>query len=561
LTYELVIRGGSVIDGSGGERFRADVAVAGGRVATIGAVPERGEEEIEASGMFVTPGFIDGHTHFDAQVFWDPLGNCASLHGVTTCVMGNCGFTLAPTPEESQDLAIRSIERAEDISRQDMLTGVPWTWNTYADYLDAVDSLPKGINYAGYIGHSALRDFVMGERAFTDRATDDDIATMRSEINAAIKAGAIGFSTSQLAQHRTADDGPVASFVGGWDEVVALTSVLGDLGTGLFQVAADITDPAVQEKVSRIAMSTQRPAHFPYVYIGERPDAWRGVQRFLEAIAVAGGSAVGQVHVRELQNVIGFQVGLPYDRLPRWGQLRRRPLAEQRAALLNTEQRADLVDEALNGPYVTSSVAAEVQARLPDYDHLRALLAPTGERPSVSELARWRGTTPVDVLIDLSLAADFNQFFTQPFANQDPQAVEGILRDPHTVIAQSDSGAHVSQIMDSSIPTYFLAHWVRERQVFTWEQAIAMLTFRPAQVFGFPHRGLLREGSVADLVVFDPDRVAPGLPYAVRDLPAGGTRLVQEADGIHATVVGGQTLLRDGKFTEARPGRLLRAGA
>jgi N-acyl-D-amino-acid deacylase len=561
LAYELVIRGGTVIDGSGGERFRADVAIADGRVATIGPVQERGGEEIEASGLFVTPGFIDGHTHFDAQVFWDPLGNCASLHGVTTCVMGNCGFTLAPTPAESQDLAIRSIERAEDISRQDMQTGVPWTWNTYADYLDAVDALPKGINFAGYIGHSALRDFVMGERAFTDKATDNEIATMRSEIKAALRAGAIGFSTSQLAQHRTADDGPVASFVGGWDEAAALASALGDLGAGLFQVAADITDPAVQEKLARLAISTQRPAHFPYVYIRERPEAWRGVQSFLEGVAVAGGSAIGQIHVRELQNVIGFQVGLPYDRLPKWGELRRRSLAEQRAALLNTEQRADLVDEALNGPYVTSSVAAEVQARLPDYDNLRALFTPTGKRPSVSELARRLGTTPVDVLIDLSLAADFNQFFTQPFANQDPQAVEEILHDPHTVIAQSDSGAHVSQIMDSSIPTYFLAHWVRERQIFTWEQAIRMLTYRPAQVFGFPYRGLLREGSVADLVVFDPDLVAPRLPYAAHDLPAGGTRLVQEADGIHATVVAGQILLQDGKFTAARPGRLLRAGA
>ena len=558
--YDLVIRGGTVVDGTGSPPFRADVAVAAGRVATVGAVPERGQEEIDASGLLVTPGFIDGHTHFDAQIFWDPLGNCASLHGVTTCVMGNCGFTLAPTPAESRDLAIRSIERAEDISRQDMAAGVQWTWNTYADYLDAVAARPKGINIAGYVGHSALRAFVMGERAFSDRATDDEIARMRAEIKAAVRAGAIGFSTSQLAQHRTIDDGPVASFVGGWDEVAALTSVLGELGTGLFQVATDVTDPAVQEKLTRIALSNHRPVHFPYVYIRERPEAWRGVRTFLQGVEAAGGNAVGQVHVRELQNVVGFQVGLPYDRLPGWRRLRQRPLAEQRAALLDTVQRAGLVDEALNGPYVTSSVAAEVQARLPDYDNLRALVTPTGERPSVSELARRRGTTPVDVVIDLSLATDFNQFFTQPFANQDREAVEGILRDPHTVIAQSDSGAHVSQIMDSSIPTYFLADWVRERQAFTWEQGIAMLTSRPAQVFGFPDRGLLREGGVADVVVLDPDRVAPRLPYAADDLPAGGTRLVQEAEGIHVTVVAGQTLLRDGTFTEARPGGLLRAG-
>jgi N-acyl-D-amino-acid deacylase len=559
LTYDLVIRGGTVIDGSGGERFHGDIGVSNGRVATIGAIREHGEEEIDASELFVSPGFIDGHTHFDAQVFWDPLGNCACLHGVTTSVMGNCGFTLAPTPAATKDLAIRSIERAEDIARQDMLTGVPWTWNSYADYLDAVDAIPKGINYAGYVGHSALRGFVMGDRAFTDEATDDDIAAMKAEIEGAIRAGAIGFSTSQLAQHRRVDDGPVASFVGGWKEAAALAAVLGDLDTGVFQVALDITDPVLQEKLAEIAMATRRPVHFPCVYVAEKPEAWRGALEFLDGVAAAGGQAVGQVHVRELQNVIGFRVGLPYDRLPKWRQLRQRPLAEQRAALLDANQRAELVDEALHGPYVTTLVAAEVQARLPDYDNLLALMSTTGERPSVSTLARERGTTPVDVVIDLSLAADFNQFFTQPFANQDQRAVEGILRHPHTVIAQSDSGAHVSQIMDSSIPTYFLAHWVRERAAFTWEQAIAMLTSRPAQVFGFSDRGLLREGYVADLVVLDPERVAPRLPYAAADLPAGGTRLVQEADGIHTTVVAGQPLLRDGKFTEARPGRLLRA--
>ena len=205
MTYELVIRGGTVIDGSGSERFRADVAVVDGRVMTIGAVPERGEEEIDASGMFVTPGFIDGHTHFDAQIFWDPLGNCASLHGVTTCVMGNCGFTLAPTPAATQDLAMRSIERAEDISRQDMLTGVPWTWNTYADYLDAVDALPKGINYAGYIGHSALRDFVMGERAFTDKATDDDIETMSTQFLITPFVGVVARTAAWVPDPREVD--------------------------------------------------------------------------------------------------------------------------------------------------------------------------------------------------------------------------------------------------------------------------------------------------------------------------------------------------------------------
>ena len=560
MAYDLVIRGGTVIDGSGDPRRQADVGISAGRVVTVGAIAEVGEEEIDATGLFVAPGFIDGHAHFDAQIFWDSLGNCSSLHGVTTTIMGNCGFTIAPTPASSKDLAIRSIERAEDISRQDMLVGVPWTWRTYADYLDAVDRLPKGINFAGYVGHSALRCFIMGERAYTDRATPEEIDAMRSEVAAALRAGAIGFSTSRISQHRTVDDGPVASYVANWDEVEALAGVLGDLDTGVFQLAGDITNAELQEELTKIALSIKRPVHLACVHVEARPDAWRSGLAFLDNVAALGGRAVGQVHVRELQNVIGFRVGLPYDRLPRWSALRALPLEEQRAALLDPATRSELVEEALHGPYVTTHVTAEVQARLPDYENLRVLRSSTGVNPSVAELARQRGTTPPDLLIDLSLEADFEQYFTQPFANQDHEAIEAILRHPHTVIAQSDSGAHVSQIMDSSIPTYFLAHWVREREAFTWEEAVAMLTSRPAWEWGMADRGLIREGYVADLVVFDPEVIGPRLPSARADLPAGGTRLVQEADGIRASVVSGQVLLDNGAFTEARAGQLIRGG-
>jgi N-acyl-D-aspartate/D-glutamate deacylase len=560
LSYQLVIRGGLVIDGTAGVSFQADVGVTEGRIAEVGRVRDRGDREIDASGLYVTPGFVDGHSHFDAQIFWDGRGVSSCLHGVTTTVMGNCGFTLAPTPPSQMDLAIRSIERAEDISRQDLMVGVPWTWDTYADYLRAVDALPKGINYAGYIGHSALRDFVMGERAFTELATDADVAAMQAEIADALRAGAIGFSTSRLAQHRTVDDGPVASFVASWGEVAALAGVLRELGAGNFQVSVDITDPDIRHELRRIAvrLGEQRSVHFPWAYLAERPDAWQKGGDFLDSVGASGGSPVAQVHVRELQNVIGFRVGLPFDRLPRWSDLRKRPLEEQRAVLLDAVEREHLVHEALHGPYVTTKVAAEVQARLPDYENLITLFSTTGARPSVAELARQRGTTPVDVLIDLSLAADFDQFFTQPFANQDEGAVEAMMRHPRSIIAQSDSGAHVSQIMDGSIPTYFLAHWVRDRRAFTWEEGISMLTSRPAAALGIRDRGTLREGWAADLVVFDSERIGPRLPYAVNDLPAGGTRLAQEADGIHATIVNGEILLQDGKFTEARPGRLVR---
>jgi N-acyl-D-aspartate/D-glutamate deacylase len=558
MGIDLVIRGGTVIDGSGAAGRTGDVAVNEGVIVGVGAVEDQGRQEIDARGMLVCPGFIDGHAHLDAQIFWDPLATPVSMHGVTTLVMGNCGFTLAPVQPGTEELAIRSIERAEDISRGDLETGVPWGWRSFSDYLDAVDTTPKAVNLAGYIGHSALRTFVMGERAYHDPATADDLVRMGRELTQALAAGAVGFSTSQISQHRTVDDQPVASYIGGWDEVEHLAGVLGRSGTGVLQLATLMAEPENQAHLLRLARIAGRPVHQGCIYKADQPEGFRSSLAFLERAADEGAHIIGQAHVRPLVNVIGFKVGLPFDRLPQWGELRRLPLSEQRRLLEDPERRSVLVDEALHGPYVTSKVIVEVQARLPDYENLRVLESPMGPNPSLAELARDRGTNPVDLMIDLSLAADFEQYFTQPFANQDEGAVETILRHPHTIIAQSDSGAHVSQLMDSSIPTHFLAHWVRDRQAFSWEQAIHMLTGRPAREWGLGRRGLIDEGAVADLVVIDPESVGPRLPYAVSDLPAGGTRLVQEADGIFATVVGGGITSSEGKPTDARPGRLIR---
>jgi len=558
MSIDLVIRGGTVVDGSGAAGRTGDVAVNDGVIVGVGVVEGHGRQEIDATGMLVCPGFIDGHAHMDAQIFWDPLATPVSMHGVTTLVMGNCGFTLAPVQPGTEELAIRSIERAEDISRGDLEMGVPWGWRSFSDYLDAVDATPKAINVAGYIGHSALRTFVMGERAYHDAATGDDLARMGQELTDALAAGAIGFSTSQISQHRTVDDEPVASYVGGWDEVEHLAGVLGRSGAGVLQLATLMAEPENQAHLLRLARLSGRPVHQGCIYKADQPEGFRSSLAFLQRAADEGARIIGQAHVRPLVNVIGFKVGLPFDRLPQWRELRRLPLSEQRRILEDPERRSVLVDEALHGPYVTSKVIVEVQARLPDYENLRVLESPLGPNPSLADLARTRGTNPVDLMIDLSLAADFEQYFTQPFANQDEDAVETILRHPRTIIAQSDSGAHVSQLMDSSIPTHFLAHSVRDRQAFSWEEAIHMLTGRPAREWGLGRRGLVGEGCVADLVVIDPESIGPRLPHAVSDLPAGGTRLVQEADGVYATVVGGDITSAEGKPTEARPGRLIR---
>ena len=442
MAYDLVIRDGTVVDGSGAPRFRADVAVSGGRIAAIGRIRERGAEEIDAEGQMVAPGFVEVHTHMDAQVFWDPLGTCSSWHGVTSAVMGNCGFTLAPCRESEKDLVMRNLERAEDISRQAMLAGITWQWETYPEYLDAVERVPKGINYGGYVGHSALRTYVMGERAFEEKATDDDVAEMCRQVEASIRAGALGFTTSRSGNHMTSDDRPVASRAADWDEVRALVGVMGDLGAGIFEMANEAHADQQQRvdywnRMGDLAVESGRPMTFVIGYSPSTPDLWRQYLRLLDDSARRGGRMIGQVHSREFLSVVGFKVRLPFDGLPAWRELRSRPLEGQRAGLGDADLRARLVDEALHGPYGT---AIGAEARAPSYDILRVLDSPEGPWPTVAALAAERGTTPVDVMIDLSLASDFDQLFSQPFANQDLDVVLAMIRHPRTVVGVSDSG-------------------------------------------------------------------------------------------------------------------------
>jgi N-acyl-D-aspartate/D-glutamate deacylase len=560
VAYDVVIRNGTLVDGTGLPPYRADVGLSGSRIATIGRIGERGGEEIDAEGHLVAPGFVEIHTHMDAQVFWDPLGTCSSWHGVTSAVMGNCGFTLAPCREAEKDLVMRNLERAEDISREAMLAGIEWQWETYPEYLDAVERVPKGINYGGYVGHSAIRTYVMGERAFEERATGDDLLAMRRQVESSIRAGALGFTTSRSANHMTSDDRPVASRAAGWDEVRALVGVMGELGAGIFETANEVWPDDQQRRdywarLRDLAVDTGRPMTFVIGYSPSDPELWRQYLALLDDSAMLGGRMIGQVHSREFLSVVGFKVKLPFDGLPSWREARRLPLDGQRAALVDPATRAALVDEALHGSYRT---AIGAEARAPRYDILRVLDSADGPWRTVADLAAERGTTPVDVMIDVSLASGFDALFAQPFANQDPDVVLAMIRHPRTVIGVSDSGAHVSQIIDSSIPTYLLGHWVREAQALRWEEAVRMLTFDPAATWGLRDRGLLQEGFAGDVVVFDPERIGPGLPHGAADLPSGAKRLTQKATGILATVVNGQVFMRHGETTGALAGQVLR---
>jgi N-acyl-D-aspartate/D-glutamate deacylase len=561
MSYDLVIRGGTVIDGSGLARYRADVGVAGGRVARIGAIRERGREEIDARHHVVAPGFIDGHTHMDAQVAWDPLGTCSCWHGVTTVVMGNCGFTLAPCRPHERHLVLRNLERAEDIPAEAMQAGIEWSWESYRQYLDAVARWPKGINYAGYVGHSALRTYAMGERAFSEPATAQDLAVMKGELADALAAGAMGFTTSRTRNHETADRRPVASRVAPWDEVRELVRTMGDLGGGIFEIAGEDTgrDADLRRdylgRLRDLALETGVPVTWGMFSSRFAPDFWRPYFALLEETAQAGGRMFAQVHSRALSVLFSFETRLPFDRLPEWRELRRRPLDEQRAALRDPELRRRLVAAASAGEY---GRAVGAEARRPDFDWIFLMEDPTGPHRSVAELGRARGLDPVAAMIDLALARDLRCFFVQPLFNENLDDVLEMMRHPRSVVTFSDSGAHVSQIMDSSLQTHVLAYWVRQRQALTLEEGVRMLTLEPAAAWGLHDRGLLREGLAADVIVFDPDRVAPLMPEVVNDLPAGARRLRQKAAGFAASIVNGQVVLRDGEPTGARPGRVLR---
>ena len=563
MPYDLVIRNGTVIDGTGLPRYRADVGVRHGRIVTIGRIRERAREVLDAEGRAVTPGFVDGHTHMDAQVFWDPLGTSSCYHGITTVVMGNCGFTLAPCAAADRHLVVRNLQRAEDIPAEAMAAGIEWRWTTYPEFLDCVERLPKGINYAGYVGHSAVRTFVMGERAFEAPATEDELRAMEREVRDAIRAGAIGFTTSRSPSHETPDGRPVASRVAGWDEVRRLVGVLGELNAGLFELAGEGVDrtpdhPGLRDYHGRLrdlAVETGRPITFGLFGRRGVPDGWRRYLALLDETAAAGGRMFAQAHSRALSALLSFKTQLPFDRLPVWKELRALPLAEQRRRLADPETRRRLV-EASGARDERRAVGTE--ARPADYDWLFVFDRVEGPHRSVAEVARERGTHPAATMIDLALERDLDLFFLQPVANEDQDIALEIMRHPRTVVTFSDSGAHVSQLMDASLQTHLLAHWVRARQAFTLEQAVRMLTLVPATLWGFADRGLVREGMAADLLVFDPDTIGAEMPEVVDDLPAGARRLVQRARGIAATVVNGEVLLRDGKPTGALPGRLLR---
>jgi N-acyl-D-aspartate/D-glutamate deacylase len=452
MGLDLLIRNGTIVDGSGAARYQGDVGIRQGQIVEIGRLRAGAERVIDADGLIVAPGFVDGHTHMDAQVAWDRIGSCSCWHGVTTVIMGNCGFALAPCRPEEREWFARCLTAVEDIPTESMLAGIDWTWETFPEYLATVDRLPKAINYGAYIGHSALRMYVMGKRALSETATDQDLARMAGAVKEAIRAGAMGFSSSRATTHVTPDNTPVASRIADWAEVDRLVGAMAELGAGIFQVGPDISGGLAQRaflaRLQRVAVESGRPVMFGTIASrqGDDPNPWTYQLEYLDQCAAAGARVWGQTTTRSINAIFSLKSYLPFDVLPAWRDLRRLPLPEQKRRLADPATRRQLMAaEATMKPrdnVFQGGGAATTDPRRPDYGNLYAMKDVNWNDPTVAQLAAARGQHPVEVMIDLALENE-NQVFVQPLVNEHPDQVLGMLKHPRTLATFSDSGAHL----------------------------------------------------------------------------------------------------------------------
>jgi N-acyl-D-aspartate/D-glutamate deacylase len=563
VAHDLVITGGTIVDGTGAPPFRGDVAIDGDRIIAVGAVDGGAVRTIEADGRIVSPGFVDGHTHLDAQLAWDPIGSSSCWHGVTSVVLGNCGVTFAPCRPADRQYLAELMESVEDIPADSILEGLPWDWETYGEYLDTLDRIPRGINVGGMVGHCAVRQWAMGERSLERApATDDDIAAMVDIVDEALGHGALGFSTSRTLLHRVPDGRPVPGTWAEPKELLAIADVLGKHGRGTFEVAPRLGEHDAESLegtraevawMAEINRRTGRPVTFGLAHSFRRPDLYARVLDFVDEEGASGGALRPQTTARGIGLLFGIAHRTLFDGCPSWRALRDLSLDGRLAALDDPVSRAGLIADADAQPpgldmNLVFVLGTDGDAR---YDYSPA--------DSLAAHAAAAGETPAATFVRLSRETRGRALFNFPFLNQTMDAVGDMLHHPSIMIGLADAGAHVGMIMDASLPTFFLAHWVRDRGDFTIEDGIRRLTSDTAAVFGVQDRGVVAEGAFADVNVFDLDALACPLPEYVYDFPGGAGRFLQRARGYDTTVVNGKVFMESGEHTGALSGNLLRS--
>jgi N-acyl-D-aspartate/D-glutamate deacylase len=564
--YDLVIRGGTVADGLGGAPREGDVAVMDGRIAAVGKVSGKGTEEIDAKGLLVTPGFVDIHTHYDGQATWDSHLAPSSWHGVTTVVMGNCGVGFAPVRREDRDRLIELMEGVEDIPGAALHEGLKWNWESFGDYLDALGQKARDIDVCAQLPHGALRVYVMGARgAALEAATEQDIAQMRRLTAEAMRAGAIGFTTSRTLNHRTAKGDPTPSLRATQDELMGIAQGMKDAGSGVFQLISDFDFPDLPTETAMIralAQQSGRPLSLTLAQAGKSPDGWRDVLGMIESASRDGIAMRGQVAPRPIGVLFGLQGTLnPFIAHDTFAAIKDRPLAEKVGAMRDPDFRARMMAE------TAGKAAHPLARRIMNFDRMFPLGNPPNYEPSrdsaIDRVAAREGRAPEEVAYDMLLEDEGRAFLYSPFANYmeyDLSAVREMIAHPDCVMGLGDGGAHVGIISDASFTTYLLTHWGRDRATgrFDLGYLVKRLTADTARTVGLMDRGVIAPGMKADINVIDFDRLEVQAPRMAFDLPAGGKRLLQGADGYVATIVSGEVTYRNGNATGALAGKLVR---
>ena len=563
MGHDLVIRGGTVVDGTGAPPVRADVAVDDDRISAVGSIDDTGAAQvIDADGRIVTPGFVDLHSHLDAQVGWDPLMSSSCWHGVTSTVMGNCGMTFAPVHDGHADVLATAMESVEDIPAGCIIDGLPWDWNSFGEYLDSIERLPRGLNAGGYVGDVAIRLYVAGDAACEPDfvATPEQLAEMAALVEESIRAGALGYSVSRSLFHRVPDGRNVPGTWSQPEEFFAIAEPLSQLGRGVLESAPRYNEEHSGESrvdeelgwMAEISRTLGRPFTFNLQQIQSLGEHYREVIRLSEQANRSGARLHPQITPRSVGVLFSLAANSLLDDLPAYQPLKERDLDGRLAGLRDPEVRAQLIEQG-------AGQSVDPYRRM----YLMPADAPASysytDEDSVAGIAAARGIHPIEAYIDAMIESDGRSVVNWPVMNQDEAAIEEMLTSPVTLVGLADAGAHATQIMDASQPTYILSHWARDRQAISLEAAVKKISHDTAAFVGYADRGVIAEGAFADLNVIDLDNVSLALPEIVHDFPGDVPRFIQKAEGIEHTIVNGVPFMEGGEHTGALAGRLLRS--